>query len=96
MQGVFYTTEFWQNANTSNVLNELRNNVDINARNSNRQTILMYAASITKDPKMIDILISLGAQVAARDNEGRTALMLASCYILLHILLPICSKMALI
>lgn len=80
LQGVFYTAEFWQNANVSHVLDELKNDVDINARNANGQNILMYAASIVKDPQIIDILISHGAKITARDNEGRTVLMMAAAF----------------
>ena len=57
--------------------NEVRkyaNQVDINIKDSDGWTALMYATD-TDDRKMISLLIELGADVNMQDNDGQTALM---------------------
>ncbi len=76
--GKFYTANFWKNATVNDVIAELENNANINARNQNGQTILMYAVSANTNPELINILLMYGANLFARDNTGRTALMFAS------------------
>lgn len=76
--GIFYTAAFWKNATLNDIIQELENTADINARNPNGQTILMYAVSINKNPEVVNLLLMYGANLSARDNAGRTALMFAS------------------
>ena len=57
--------------------NEVRkyaNQVDINIKDSDGWTALMYATD-TDDRKMISLLIELGADVNMQDDDGQTALM---------------------
>ncbi len=50
------------------------NQVDINIKDSDGWTALMYATD-TDDRKMISLLIELGANVNIQDDDGQTALM---------------------
>ena len=76
--GRFYTAGFWKNATVEDVIAEVQNGADINARNPNGQTVLMYAAGIVDNPEIIDTLYMYGAKSSSRDNIGRTALMYAT------------------
>ncbi len=49
------------------------NGVDINAKDSNGNTALMYAVAID-DVELVEQLINMGADIYARDNAGLTAL----------------------
>ena len=76
--GRFYTAEFWKNATVDDVITELQNGADVNARNQNGQTVLMYAAGIVTNPQIIETLYMYGASISSRDSAGRTALMFAA------------------
>jgi len=57
--------------------------VDVNAKDTNRLTPLMYAAQNNGNDKQflcIKRLLSAGADINARDNNGRTALMYAAAH----------------
>lgn len=51
---------------------------NVNALNDAGQTPLMVAAMQPKGEKLIDLLINLGADLYARDKQGKTALMHAA------------------
>ncbi len=76
--GNFHTASFWKNAAPYNIIAELQKGADINARNQNGQTALMYAAGIADNPRIIDTLFTYGASPSSRDSAGRTALMIAA------------------
>jgi ankyrin repeat protein len=52
----------------------LANGADVNAKNDNGKTALMYAAE-DDHFKLAYVLLANGADVNARDNDGETALM---------------------
>lgn len=52
-------------------------NIDINARDSCEQTLLMYAAK-KNNLRMLKILLDQGANITARDQDGDTVLMYAT------------------
>ena len=53
------------------------NGTDVNARDSNGKTVLMYAAW-SAHPNVVKLLLAQRADVNAKDNVGRTALMCAA------------------
>jgi len=61
----------------SAIEDEHRSGVDVNYRNSNRWTPLMFAVRGNQD-KAVHLLIELRADVNAQENDGWTALMIAS------------------
>lgn len=73
-----YTKEFWRSATTEDIIKELENGTNLNARNANGQTILMSAAFLTRNPQHINLLLEYGSDITARDIKGRTALMYAA------------------
>lgn len=76
----FFTAAFWRKASVDDVLKKIDEGKQINARNKNGMSILMYAAMITSQPEVVAMLIEHGADVAARDENGRTALMWAAAF----------------
>ena len=47
---------------------------NVNARNSKGMTALMLAAMNNSNPEVVKALINAGADIFAKDNEGKTAL----------------------
>ncbi len=47
---------------------------DVDARDEDKRTALMWASMFNENPEMIQLLIDAGADVNARDDTGRTAL----------------------
>ncbi len=70
--------DWWKTATFEDVKKELKNGADVNVKNKNGATALMWAAKFSQNPKVIEVLIDEGADVNAKDNDGFTALMLAS------------------
>ena len=56
----------------------LNHGADVNARNKDRSTPLMYAAQYNQNPQMVDLLIERGASISAMNKNNATALMLAA------------------
>ena len=52
--------------------------LDINAKDSDGRTALMWAAQYNTDPEVIKVLLDAGADIIAKDGEGKTALMWAA------------------
>lgn len=77
-EDAFMTSEFWRTASPEDVLLKLKNGADAGQRNPAGRTILMYAASLTPDPQILEILLQNGADIRSRDEYGRTALMFAA------------------
>lgn len=55
----------------------LTNGTDVNARNANRATALLWAAYFGK-VDVVQLLLAKGAEINAQDNDGATALFMAS------------------
>ena len=53
----------------------IKNGADVNARDEDGSTALMYAVVLNTNPDVIKALIAAGADINAKDEEGRTALM---------------------
>jgi ankyrin repeat protein len=51
---------------------------DVNARDEDGETPLMYAAGYNTNPDVLSVLIKAGADLNARDYEGETPLMFAA------------------
>ena len=62
------------NGSLQQINDAIKNGANVNARDKDRITPLIYAA-IVSDPKIITALISAGADVNAKTNKGTTALM---------------------
>ena len=56
----------------------IKNGANVNAKDKDGSTVLMYAASDNTNPDVIKALIAAGANVNARDEDGWTALMSAA------------------
>lgn len=59
----------------------INHHADINLTTPNGLTPLHYAAQIDNSENMIELLIKLGANIDAQDNNGRTPLMQCSVQI---------------
>ena len=60
------------------VNNAIKAGADINARDKDGKTPLMYAAWNNQNPEVIKVLLEAGADVNARDKNGWTPLMYAA------------------
>ena len=70
-----------KNSNNLDILVALiEGGADVNARDVNGMTPMMYAAHYNDCPDVITILKNAGADVNARDENGWTALMFAADY----------------
>ena len=67
------------NGDFAEVKRLIEEGVDINARDNEGHTTLMYAAGYGHT-EVAKLLIEEGADINARDNEGTTALLIASKY----------------
>ncbi len=72
------TARFWHDASASDVRRKINDGANVLERNVYGISILMYAASISQKPEIIDVLVNAGASVSARDEKGQTALMFAA------------------
>lgn len=70
--------ELVKTTDTAAVEAALRAGADVNARDEYGQTPLMYAASQSESPQMLELLLRAGADVNARSDAGWTALMYAA------------------
>ena len=52
---------------------------DVNAKDDEGKTALIYAAIYNHTPEVAKALVEAGAEINAKDNEGRTALSWAAC-----------------
>ncbi len=70
---------FWQNASIADIKFQIAQGIDVNMRDSDGKTALMYLiAGYNSRPDIITLLIEVGVDVNVRDNDGRTALMYAA------------------
>ena len=90
--GVFVDLEDEKSIKKNNLLNddwrisatlkdlqyEIKHRANVRAKSSIGLTPLMYAAKYSRNPEMFAALIKAGADVNATDEEGLTALMLAT------------------
>ena len=74
--GVLCDKDFWKSASQADVLAEI-STADVHARNFKGETALMYAAGSGTAENM-KLLLDAGADVTARDKDGKTALMIAA------------------
>ena len=51
---------------------------NVNAKDKNGRTPLMYAAFISSTPEIVQLLLEKGAELEARDTDGWTPLMIAA------------------
>jgi len=61
-------------------IEEIQNKINIgnvNTKNREGETLLIYAAKYVSNPKIIDVLVLKGADIEAKDNKGATALIRA-------------------
>ena len=65
------------NKETSSVKSLIAKGVNVNAKDKNEKTALMYAAE-TDNAEMVKSLIEAGAEVNVKDKSGKTALMYAA------------------
>ena len=79
-QDAWVTAQFWQNASAQEVRQKIYEGASVLERNSYGVSILMYAASISPNPDVIDVLVDAGAVMSARDEKGQTALMYAASF----------------
>lgn len=75
-----FDKEFWKNATLEEVEELIRKGADVNAKNEEGRTALMYAAEFNKNPEVIKVLLTNGADVNAKDKDGETALMSAVAF----------------
>ncbi|MDR1740449.1 MAG: ankyrin repeat domain-containing protein [Synergistaceae bacterium] len=61
--------------------------VDVNAKDEDGLTPLMYAVRDSGDPEVVSALLKAGADVNAKDNTGRTPLTYANTSGVIHVLL---------
>jgi len=71
----FLDPDWWKTATVEKVEKEIQNGVDVNARDKEDRTPLMFAAGYNKNPEIIKTLLAAGADVNAKDKNGTTALM---------------------
>ena len=62
------------------VLQAIKAGVDVNLRDGEGSTPLMYAAGYNTNPDVLSVLIKAGADVNARAENGKTPLMYAANY----------------
>lgn len=73
----YLTSEFWETATLESISSVL-NKENVNSINSFEQTPLRLAARYSKDPAVIEWLVSMGAEIEFKDTRfGRTPLMWA-------------------
>ena len=56
----------------------VKNGANVNARDTNGTTMLMYAASHNQNPDAISVLLNAGADIKARSSDGSSVLMFAA------------------
>ena len=62
--------EFWRNANTSQVRAELDAGYSVNARTDDGLTPLHIAASLNRDPEVIEVLLDNGGDIEAKGHAS--------------------------
>lgn len=67
-----------KNAMPEQVTKLIKNGADVNAKDKNGATHLMFAAHFNENPEVIRVLLKAGADVNAERQDGLTALMSAS------------------
>ena len=74
----FLISSYWKTASIQDVKNQIASGVDINARDKDGWTILMWAAGENENPEIITTLVNARADINARNKYGLTALMVAA------------------
>ena len=72
--------DWWKTATLEKVKQEIEAGADVEARDKNGSTTLMYAAANNQNSEIIETLLKHGADVEARDNNGWTSLAYAARY----------------
>jgi ankyrin repeat protein len=74
----FLSFRFWKTASLQEVSSAIKHGADVEARDKNGVTALMFAAGYSHKPDIITYLIKQGADLEARDIIGGTILMAAA------------------
>ena len=70
----FLNYAWWRNATPKDVLSEINKGADVNAKNKEGWTTLIFAVRYNQNSEIIRMLVGLGADVNAKDKSGYTAL----------------------
>ena len=65
---------WWQTATIKDVQKEIANGTDVNAKNSDKKTVLMQAIHCGASPEIIKMLLDAGADVNIQNRYGATVL----------------------
>ena len=69
----FLSVSFWQSVTLKEVKEKITNGIDINAKNKDGMTALMYAAANNERPEIIATLITHGADIYIRNKHRFTS-----------------------
>jgi len=75
----FLDCDWWKSATSKDVAMEVVKGADVNTKDKEGRSVLVYAARFNQNPEIIRTLVKLGADVNAKNKDGWTVLMLVEC-----------------
>ena len=74
----FLKPDWWKTATLEQVQKKIQDGADINAKDKDGETVLMYAVRYNENPKIVKALLAAGADLHAKNLRGITVLMAAT------------------